>query len=231
MIGKPEVERRDCRAFISRPARQSLHLVSCLPILEFNKIKEMNPEEVSQLIRNRRSIFPDVYTGETIDEEIVKEILENANWAPNHRKTEPWRFKVFSESALKKLGAWLADHYKNNTPPESFKPKKVEKTLKKAEKSSHVIAICMQRDPAESLPEWEEIAAVSCAVQNMWLTCSAYGIGCYWSSPKSINDIGEFLGLNEGERCLGFFYMGVHNLPVALQSKRGPITEKTEWLK
>ena len=42
----------------------------------------------------------------------------------------------------------------------------------------------MQRDPGERIPEWEELASVACAVQNMWLSATSYGIGAYWSSPK-----------------------------------------------
>ncbi len=88
----------------------------------------------------------------------------------------------------------------------------------------------MQRDPDKSLPEWEEVAAVACAVQNMWLTCTAYGIGSYWSSPKSILQADAFLELKEGERCLGLFYMGYADVPPEMKGFREPITEKITWL-
>jgi nitroreductase len=58
------------------------------------------------------------------------------------------------------------------------------------------------------LPEWEEIAATSMAVQNMYLTCTANQIGCYWSSHTVINHLGGFLNLEENQRCLGLFYLG-----------------------
>ena len=45
----------------------------------------------------------------------------------------------------------------------------------------------MQRDPNESIPEWEEIASVSMSVQNMWLMATNLNIGGYWSSTKLIN--------------------------------------------
>ncbi|MFK7937508.1 MAG: nitroreductase [Saprospiraceae bacterium] len=188
-------------------------------------------QEITKIIRQRRSIFPNTYIDQPIPRELIEEILENANWAPNHRHTEPWRFKVFySKSELEKLAQYLADAYKENTPAENFKQKKYEKTLKKATQSGCVVAICMQRDPAESVPEWEEVAAVSCAVQNMWLTCTAHNIGAYWSSPKYMTKrmAAEFLGLQEGEQCWGLFYMGYHNLP-ELPGKRKPISEKVEW--
>ena len=46
------------------------------------------------------------------------------------------------------------------------------------------------------------IEAVACAVQNMWLSCTTLGIGSYWSSPKSIIEAKEFLGLDENEKCI-----------------------------
>lgn len=96
-------------------------------------------------------------------------------------------------------------------------------------KAACMIAICMQRDSDERLPEWEEVAALSMAVQNMWLMCTAYGIGCYWSSPGLIKYTDEFFDFKEGETCLGFFYMGYYERDIP-QSKRTPLEEKITWL-
>jgi nitroreductase len=189
----------------------------------------ISPEQANFLIRKRRSIFPETYIDQPIPENIIREILENANWAPTHKLTEPWRFKIFRGDALLRLSDYLAQWYKANTPAEQFSEIKYLKTQQKPLRSSCVIAICMQRDPKERIPEWEEIASVACAVQNMWLTCSANDIGCYWSSPKSIIEAGQFLHLKPGERCLGLFYMGYHNLP-DIAGKRKDIAEKVEWV-
>jgi nitroreductase len=186
-------------------------------------------EAINALIKKRRSIFPNTYNDKPIPREIIQQILENANWAPTHRKTEPWRFKVFHESGLQRLSDYLAQWYEANTPEEKFSQKKYDKTKAKPLQSACVIAICMQRDPEERLPEWEEVAAVACAVQNMWLSCTAYDIGCYWSSPRSIIEANDFLGLKNGERCLGLLYMGYHDLP-DLPAQRQPIAEKVVWL-
>ena len=186
-------------------------------------------EQLNELIRSRRSIFPNTYINKPIPKEILEDILENANWAPTHKMTEPWRFKIFTGDSRIQLSEYLSTWYKANTPPEKYSEKKYEKTKKKPLQAGCVIAICMQRDQEERVPEWEEIAAVACAVQNMWLSCTAYGIGCYWSSPKSIIEANEFLNLRESEQCLGLFYMGYHKLP-AIPGKRQAIQNKIEWL-
>ena len=188
----------------------------------------LGTSEIKAVISERRSIFPKMYNGNPISDELIWEILESANWAPNHKKTEPWRFKVLKNKALERLSKYCADHYELNTPAEKFSAMKMKKKAENPLKSACVIAICMQRDPAESLPEWEEIAAVSCAVQNMWLHCTAAGIGSYWSSPKAALEADEFLGLKQGESCLGFFYMGYFDVKNT-EGKRGSIQEKVEW--
>ncbi|MEO1624730.1 MAG: nitroreductase [Bacteroidota bacterium] len=184
---------------------------------------------ITEIIRGRRSVFPPVYNDRPIEKQLIEEILENANWAPNHRMTEPWRFRVFTGDSRQKLSDFLGDYYKKHTPAEKFSDLKYKKTVKKPLQSACIIAICMQRDPAESLPEWEEIAAVSCAVQNMWLTASAHGIGAYWSSPGAIKETTDLLNLKEGERCLGFFFMGYSDAPLP-EGKRSEIGEKVEWM-
>lgn len=188
-----------------------------------------SPEKVKELLRNRSSIFPAMYTDEPIAEEIIHELLENANWAPNHKKTEPWRFKVIRGAARQRLADFLASTYQRIMPADSFSEKKFKKLSTNPTKADTIIAICMQRDPEETVPEWEELAATAMAVQNLWLTATAHGLGGYWSSPGLIAHLGEFLGLQEGERCLGLFYLAHHNAP-ELPRTRGDISEKVMWL-
>jgi nitroreductase len=187
-------------------------------------------QSISDLIRRRRAIFPKTYLpGKPIDKTIIGQLLENANWAPTHRLTEPWRFQVFySLESRRELGNMLADYYRQNTPPELFSAEKMQKSADSPLLSGAVIALVLQRDLEEKVPEWEEVAALAMAVQNMWLSCTAIGLGCYWSTPKAALEAGEFLGLTPGQRCLGLFYLGWHNMP-PIEGKRKPVEEKTTW--
>ena len=178
------------------------------------------------LIKKRRSVFPAQYIDKPIAKSDIGRILEAANWAPNHKKTEPWRFKVLQGESLEKLGLFLSLKYmETEAKPKEFKVKKLIENPKKA---GAIIAICMQRDSNECVPEWEEIAATAMAVQNMWLSCTEMGIGAYWSSPGLIKYMDEFFEMSEGEKCLGFFYMGHYEgeLP---EVTRKPIADKVVW--
>ena len=77
---------------------------------------------IFDLIKKRRSIFPAQYIEKSIAKADIEKILEAANWAPNHKKTEPWRFKVLQGEKKAELGQFLSDTYINITP----KPKQIK---------------------------------------------------------------------------------------------------------
>tara|TARA_R110002049_G_scaffold25907_5_gene90520 strand:+ start:8587 stop:9138 length:552 start_codon:yes stop_codon:yes gene_type:complete len=182
---------------------------------------------IFDVIKRRRSIFPAQYNDKPISKEDIERVLEAANFAPTHKKTEPWRFKVLQGESKEKLGLFLSLKYMETDPkPKQFK---VEKLIQNPRKAAAVIAICMQRDPQESLPEWEEVAATAMAVQNMWLCCTEMGIGSYWSSPGLIKYMDDFFELNTGEVCLGFFYMGYYDEEIP-EVTRGTWQEKVTWM-
>ncbi|OJV20199.1 MAG: nitroreductase [Dyadobacter sp. 50-39] len=190
---------------------------------------EQTVETINHIIRTRRAIFPPNYIEKEIPQEVLENILENANYAPTHKRTEPWRFIVFrGQEKLQHLASFFMERYRNNTPAESFSQARYEAAGEKILKSACVIAINAELHPND-LPEWEETAAVACAVQNMWLTATAYGIGSYWSSPAVLKELGEYLELPEGQKCLGLYYLGYHNAPEVPARRNSTIDSKITW--
>lgn len=193
----------------------------------------MNASDVDQLIRHRRSVFPKDYTGETVSDEIINQMLENANWAPTHKFTEPWRFVVFSGEGLKQLAAFQSECYKTvTTANNTYREDRYQSLQTKPMESSHIIAIGMKRDEAKRLPEWEEIGAVFCAVQNMYLTATAYEVGCYLSTGGITNfeEAKSFFGLAPDDKLCGFLHVGIpkRNVP---DGRRRPVSEKVKWIR
>ena len=90
---------------------------------------------------------------------------------------------------------------------DTFEDSKYQKLKTKPVLASYIIAIGMKRDEEKRIPEMEEIAAVSCAVQNMYLTATAYGVGCYWSTggrqPFGMRQ-SHFFKLGPEDKLLGF---------------------------
>ena len=188
-------------------------------------------ELITELIRSRRSVFTQQFEpGKKIPDEIIWQALENANWAPNHKFTEPWRFTVFTGDGLQKLAGQQAAIYKQYAGSK-FKQNKYEGMLVTPQQCSHVIAIGCKRS-VDQLPEIEEVAAVACAVQNIYLTISAYdNIGGYWSTGgiTFIEEAKPLFGLGHDDLLMGFFYLGYIKTP-SVSGKRKPIQEKVMWV-
>jgi nitroreductase len=189
-------------------------------------------ESINQLIRDRRSVYPKQYGPERVDDKIIHQMLENARWAPTHKLTEPWHFVVFTGEGLKKLADFQSKCYKEVTTRDgSFKEEKYAGLQKKPLEVSHVIAVGMRRDDKRSLPEIEEIGAVFCAVQNMYLTAAAYGIGCYFTTGgiTFFEEAKPFFSLRPEDKLLGSFYIGTVSTP-SPPGKRTPIEQKVSWV-
>jgi len=192
----------------------------------------MQPELFNQLARSRRSVFPDQFeAGAVVDDAIINEILINACQAPNHGRTEPWQFTVFSGDGLKKLGEFQSNLYKE-TAGENFKEATYIKMQQNPLKASHIIAIGMKRSALKNIPEIEDIEAVACAVQNIYLSVTAYGLGGYWTTGGITykEEARSFFGLGATDKLLGFFYIGKIAVP-SVASSRSPLEQKVNWIK
>lgn len=192
----------------------------------------MTPQDVNHLIQNRRSVFPRDYTGEKVDDTIVTQMLANANWAPTHKFTEPWRFIVYTGEGLKKLGQTQASVYEKKSKADgTFDETKYTNLLNKPLESSHIIVVYMKRDLNKGIPEVEEIGSVFCALQNMHLTAAAYGVGAYLSTGgiTFYKQANEAFGLAAEDKLLGFFHVGMPKERIYV-SRRNPIEEKVTWV-
>ena len=76
--------------------------------------------DTRELIKDRRTIKPEDFKPRKVLDDQIKEILNSARWAPTHGKTEPWHFVIFQEEALKELGEFMAETYKNSVSEDDF---------------------------------------------------------------------------------------------------------------
>lgn len=194
----------------------------------------LNTETISQLIKQRRSVYPkDFKPNVNIEDSVIKKLLELAVWAPTHKLTQPWYFKVFRNDGVKLFFEKQSEIYQQITPPEKVAQKKIDKYALKAEQVSHIIAIIATHHPENKIPEIEETVATACALQNIYLLLKEFGIAGYLSTGDICysEQMSEFLELADGDKCLGFFQLGI---PVddlkQINRKRIPAIEKTKWI-
>jgi nitroreductase len=118
------------------------------------------------------------------------------------------------------------------TPEADQNDAKLAKMLRRPLLASAVIAVCMKRQETEKIPEIEEIEAVACAIQNLHLSCTAYGLGGFWSTPKLIYSeaMNQFLGLEAKDKCLGLFYIGYPAIEWPKDQHRRPLEYNCTWI-
>lgn len=190
------------------------------------------PMTILEAIEERRAIFPKQFSGNEVPHKVLEEMLQAANWAPTHKRTEPWRFVVFSKTAKDQLLDYFKERYVKTTPSDKFNSEKIEKIEQRKTQVSNIIAIVSAYNP-DLLPEFEETSATAMAVQNMWLyLASTKNYGGYWSSPAYCLDdeFHKYLDLSENEKCLGVFYVGtVANETTLPKGQRGDWKEKVTF--
>ncbi|MGV3664360.1 MAG: nitroreductase family protein [Prosthecobacter sp.] len=190
-------------------------------------------DQVSALIRHRRSIKPvDMDAGRGVDRAVLTQVLEDATWAPNHGMTEPWKFVVHQGAARQRLADTMQHVYRETTPAGEFREDKMKKMGENPLLAPVVIACVMERRGGAKIPEIEELEAVACALQNLQLSATAAGLGCYWSSPPLLGtrEFAQWLQLGAEDRCVGLIYLGWPREGLKWpRSVRQPVEAKTKW--
>jgi nitroreductase len=189
-------------------------------------------EQFNAILQNRRSVYPYQFEkGKLIADEVIWQILENANRAPTHKLTEPWRFTVFTGDGLQHFANLQTEIY-TKYAGETFKEKKLKNLLEYPLMSSHVIAIGMKRTTEIKIPEAEEIIATACAIENIYLSLSAYDLGGYLSTGgiTYLEESKAYFNLGPDDKLIGFFYMGYPAILTNPLSMRKPVKEKVKWI-
>jgi nitroreductase len=145
---------------------------------------------ISDLIRSRRTHKS--FGPEPVPLEIVDELLELARWAPNHRRTNPWRFRVLGPATLERL-------------KEAAGPAEAPK-LERA--PTLIVASAALTGDLEQ--DEEDICATATAIYAVLLAAHAQGLAGYWRTPRVLRTQAgrDVVGLPDGERFLGLIHLG-----------------------
>lgn len=193
--------------------------------------------DIFEAIRTRRSIGK--VTQDEVPQEWIERILEAGTWAPNHRRTEPWRFFVLRGEGRKKLGQALAEialkgagDAAESGAGEEERAKLAAKAYEKALRAPLIIAAAVEPSEQKGVIELEEYAAVFAAIQNMLLEIHGLGLGAVWRTGEQAYDpvMNRRFGLTEKGKVLGFLYIGKPDLSKQLEGRREAFSAKTVWI-
>lgn len=152
-----------------------------------HKYTEAERNAISRVIHERRDVRH--FCGGEVDADTLWNILDAAHHAPSVGYMQPWRFIRITDQVLRKklyelvnVERLLTADALNDRSTE-FMRLKVEGILDCAEVI--VVALADQREKhilgRRTMPEMD-LASTACAIQNMWLTARAEGLGMGWVS-------------------------------------------------
>lgn len=135
--------------------------------------------------RDMRRFVP----GAAVADDVLARLLHAAHAAPSVGLMQPWRFIRITDAALRQRIHALVDEERQHTAralgerEQEFLALKVEGIRECAELL--VVALCDGRQAhvfgRRTLPQMD-LASVSCAIQNLWLSARAEGLGLGWVS-------------------------------------------------
>ena len=146
--------------------------------------------DVEQAIKGRRT--HKVFGPEPVDRELLGEVLELAQWAPNHHLTNPWRFRVLGPESLARL--------KEAAGPEA---------ASKLDRAPTLVAASVVQN-GDPIQDEEDVCATAAAVYIVLLAAHARGLVGYWRTPAVLRDPAgrEALGIGDNEKVLGLIHLG-----------------------
>jgi nitroreductase len=182
-------------------------------------------DEFSKLVRSRRTSMI-VDRTRDVPLELIAELCSLATWAPNHKKTWPWRFAVFTGFGRATLGATMADEMERMDFGDEGKR---AKTRTKYLRTPATLVVGCGPDDNEMLHA-ENRDAVAAGIQNILLGATALGIASFWSTPALTQPraVLDLCGFDAGDRLVGIIYLGWAAQECAAPERpRLPITHVT----
>lgn len=145
-------------------------------------------------------------TTRAVPRELIERLCRLAMWAPNHKRTWPWRFAVCTGEGRARLGATIADALAAAGSTDAAKLDKYRVKYLRAP----VMLVVGTAPSDNALFHDENRDAVAAGVQNLLLGATAAGLASFWSSgaPEADAAVAELFGWEAGTRTVAVIYLG-----------------------
>jgi nitroreductase len=176
----------------------------CDDLVQWTPMSTLTFADLATLVRSRRTAMI-VDQERAVSSECVAQLCELAQWAPNHKRTWPWRFaEVTGEGRLKLGEAFVADMVAANFGDEG---KRLKTRTKYARTPTVLVVGCA---PGSEKLAADDRDAVAAAIQTLLLGATAHGLASFWSTaPITVAEtVNALCAFPEGTRCVGVVYLG-----------------------
>lgn len=185
-------------------------------------------EQLKQIIEARHTTKPAAMNGTILPREQIMQLLELADRAPTHARTEPWRFIVYTGESLRQFCNDHAQLYWEHTPEDKRTQSKFESIRDQYKTVSHLVVTYMRRTPMAKIPASEEYAAASAAVENILLGCEALNIAAIWSTGGMTHHpaMKQYLQMAEEDVIIALLMLGKSDEAKPPTPRNIPLSEK-----
>ena len=168
--------------------------------------------ELEHAIRTRRT--HKAYGPAPLDRETLDELFELARWAPNHKLTNPWRFRVLGPQALQRL---------KDAAEEPIAAAKLDR-------APTLVAVTATQSGDPVMDE-EDMLATAIAAYVVLLAAHGRGLAGYWRTPGVLRSAAgrAALGVRDDERVLGLLHLG-HPRQEPRVPERAPVEQVAIYL-
>ena len=152
---------------------------------------------------------------------MLEQLCDLATWAPNHKKTWPWKFAAFTGDGRQRLGDTMVE---DMVDADFGDETKRIKTGGKYLRTPATLVVGCESHPNEMLHH-ENRDAVAAAIQNLLLAATSVGLASFWSTPALTRPpkVLDLCGFDADDRVVGIIYLGWGHSDVPTP-ERPPIT-------
>ncbi len=172
-------------------------------------------EALHEVIAARRDVRR--YRPDPVPDDALERVLTAAHRAPSVGHSQPWRFVVVRDAAIRDRAALLADRERLRQAAQ-LDPDAARRLLDLQlegirEAPLGIVVCCDRRAPAAGVlgratfPD-TDVWSCACAIQNLWLAARAEGLGLGWVTLFRPEDLAGLVGLPEGVVTLGWLCLG-----------------------
>jgi nitroreductase len=184
--------------------RDALHMRGTSQSRSGGDLSQIAFEQISELIQSRRTSLPE--PDRALPLTLVRELCELARWAPNHRRSWPWRFAAFVGPGRARLGHAFAEDLRERSDAGEVAVAKARTKYQRAP------AIVVAASAPHTNPEInrENLHAVAAGVQNLLLAATAAGLASFWASPpdNASPRVLSLCGFESDSHIVGVIYLG-----------------------
>jgi nitroreductase len=155
-----------------------------------NQVATFRRVDVEAAIRARRTHKQ--FGGEAVAEAVVRELVDLARLAPNHKLTNPWRFRLLGPKTRARIDELVSE-------AEGIKLRRAPTLL--------LVTAARSDDPV--LAE-EDLLATAAATYALLLAATGRGLASYWRTPSCFREqaVRDLLGLDANEVLVALVHLG-----------------------